>query len=486
MSITQNLTDKMTPVESEDPSPIPNSITPVLKPIPDSVPEQDEEPQPSPAPNTSVDSLPESDTETEDTTDSNVTEIAQTASPGGEPEQPVTPKVDPTTEAIPAPTPEPTVESTAAPVPEQSSAPSPEVTPEPSTEPVPEPSVDPIPEQSSTPETQKDFTYYSVTVCGITVKVLEFDPQDYTASMVLAHDKLYCDEAAADIVKRNNGYLAVNGAFFNSYSDGDLTIHASMVHNGEVLRIDSAYNPYRPAFVIDTMGNASIEFLKINQIVTLIKDGKAVDQLAYVGKNVAMSETDGARMICTRIFGDVVTGTIAKAVVADENGIILAVYKEPTTNILIPETGFVLFERKIRHQWETFFDVCEVGDQLDVSVVYEGSSTQEIAVLLSCGPTLVKNNGAYAAANTFEQEGFFDPKVTSYSAVRMAIGVKADGTVVIASTTAKITTMGQIMAELNCETAMNLDGGASSALYADGWEISAGRKLSNMLIFTKK
>jgi len=207
--------------------------------------------------------------------------------------------------------------------------------------------------------------------------------------------------------------------------------------------------------------------------------------LDLVGKNFALGEADGARMIYTRIFGETVTGTIAKAVVVDENGIIVAVYKEPTTNIPIPETGFILFERKVRHQWEVFFDLCEIGDRIDVSVVFEGSSTQEIDTLLSCGPTLVKDGAAYASKSTFDQEGFYDPKATSYSAARMAIGIKEDGTVMIVSTSAKMTTLGKIMAELGCRTAMNVYGGASSALYADGWRISAGRKLSNMLVFEK-
>ena len=85
-----------------------------------------------------------------------------------------------------------------------------------------------------------------------------------------------------------------------------------------------------------------------------------------------------------------------------------------------------------------------------------------------------------------EQEGFYEAKVVSQKAARMAIGVKADGTVVIVSGSAKMADLGEIMAELDCVRAMNLDGGASSALYADGWKVSAGRDLSNMLVFRKK
>ena len=63
------------------------------------------------------------------------------------------------------------------------------------------------------------------------VKVLEFDPLDYETSLVIARDMLYHNEPASNMVSRSDGYLAVNGAFFDCYSGGDLTIRATMIHN---------------------------------------------------------------------------------------------------------------------------------------------------------------------------------------------------------------------------------------------------------------
>ena len=400
------------------------------------------------------------------------------------------PSVEPSPEPSAEPSPEPSVEPSPEPSAEPSPEPSVEPSPEPSAEPSPEPSAEPSPEPSAeptpTPEVQDGFAYYTTTVHETSLKVLEFDPTLYDTELVIADDRFYNNEPAKDMVARSNGYLAVNGAFFECYSGGDMTIHAAMVQNGELIRIDNAYKPYRPAFVIDSNGNASIEFIKINQSVALVKNGEEVDRFDNVGKNFALAENDGARMIYTRIFGDVVPGTMAKAAVVDENGVIVAVYKEATADIPIPETGFVLCERMVRGVWETFFDTCEIGDTLAVYVEYEGSSTQEIHTLLSCGPTLVKDGAAYASKSAMEQEGFFEAKVVSQKAARMAIGVKADGTVVIVSASAKMTNLSEIMAQLGCVSAMNLDGGASSALYADGWKVNAGRDLSNMLVFRKK
>lgn len=349
---------------------------------------------------------------------------------------------------------------------------------------VPPLSVNQIPEPPKTFAAPKS---YSTTVAGIRVTVAEFNPQNgYKASAVLANNKLYSSENAANIVSRSNGVVAVNGAFFNCYTGGDLTTHATIINRGKLLRLDPANTPYKPTFVVDTNGKASIEFLTIHQTVSLIRDGQVLGTpLTNVGTNFALGEGDSTDMIYTREFGSVVPGTVANAAVADENGIVTKVYKGTTTNVPIPEKGFVLFERVVRHQWDTFLTTCEVGDKIERTLEYEGSSTQNVDVALSCGPTLVKNGQAYGSAATYAQEGFSEAKVVSASAGRMAIGVKADGTVVIASGTATMQKMSSVMAGLGCKTAMNLDGGASAALYANGWKISAGRNLSNMLIFSK-
>lgn len=343
---------------------------------------------------------------------------------------------------------------------------------------------------SEIPEAKKAYVapkYYTTTVAGIKANVVEFNPQNgYKSSAVLANNKLYSSENAANIVSRNNGVVAVNGAFFNCYSGGDLTTHATIINNGSLVRLDTANTPYKPTFVVDSNGKASIEFLKVHQTVSLYRNGEKIhSDLTDVGTNFALGNNDSTDMIYTRAFGTVVPGTVANAAVVDANGIVTKVYKGTTNNVPIPENGYVLFERVVRHQWDTFLTTCEVGDKIVRTLSYEGSSTQNIVTALSCGPTLVKGGAAYGNATTYAQEGFSEAKIVSASAGRMAIGVKADGTVVIVNATGTMPQMSKVMVGLGCKTAMNLDGGASAALYANGWKINAGRQLSNMLIFSK-
>ena len=68
-----------------------------------------------------------------------------------------------------------------------------------------------------------------------------------------------------------------------------------------------------------------------------------------------------------------------------------------------------------------------------------------------------------------------------------SIGLKSDGTVVMASANCDLQGLGKIMQALGCQTAMNLDGGASAALYVGGSaRVTEGRALSHLIIFTAK
>ncbi len=333
-------------------------------------------------------------------------------------------------------------------------------------------------------------TKFSKSAGGVSVTGVEFNPQNgYTAQAVLANNKLYSTESAAGIAKRTGAYVAVNGAFYQCYSPNQsdyLTTYSTLINNGQILRLDNTFAPYKPTFVVDSNGKASIEFCKILQSVTHTRDGEVIEAPGTDQIGLNLSVSDGTKMIATKAFGSKIPGTVLNAAVADANGIVTKVYHN-AKDVPIPQTGFVLYERKMRSQWDTLVGSCQVGDKLEVSVKYEGCSTQDVVTALSCGPTVVKNGKPYGNASTYKQEGFTDTHVTGGSAARMAIGVKKDGTVVIAHASCTLSQLGSAMAALGCQTAMNLDGGASCALYLQGAAVvPAGRAMSNMLVFAKK
>ncbi len=335
----------------------------------------------------------------------------------------------------------------------------------------------------------KEPTVFSKTVAGHSVTGVEFDPRSgYGAQVALANDKLKSTESAGSIVSRKNAYIAVNGSFFNCYSGGDNTTFATIVSGGKLLRADSYAGAKKPTFVIDQDGKASIDYFRTCfQMTYTDQNGKVIEEdKLHIGCNIELHDGDGTKMVYTSAFGKTIPRKVLNAAAVDEDGIVTKVYHN-ASNVPIPSKGFILFERALRYEGEVVISRIKVGDRVDLKTVFDEGKTTDIQTALSCGPTVVKNGKPYGNASTYRDEGQTDPHVISESGSRMAIGVKKDGKVVIAHTSGTLRELSQVMAGLGCETAMNLDGGASCALWAKGsCLVPAGRNMSNMLVFTKK
>ena len=112
-----------------------------------------------------------------------------------------------------------------------------------------------------------------------------------------------------------------------------------------------------------------------------------------------------------------------------------------------------------------------------------GFPMEEITAMVSGGPRLVENG---AICTTLEP-GFQEARFTSAVTPRTALGKLADGKLVIVSTgSASIQQLRELMLQLGCVEAVNLDGGGSTALAYQGKLIrSPGRELTTTLqIFT--
>ena len=349
------------------------------------------------------------------------------------------------------------------------------------------------PEEPEEPVTADGITTQSYPVLGTTVNIVSFHPEDgFEADVILANDQLYSSEAASSMVKRSGAAVAVNGTYFNN---SDLGVLSSFVRDGKVLRIENAHSQYKPYFVVDSEGNCSFQNMKILQTAALSRDGTAVPEavLEEVGCNYRLAEDDGTRMVYTREYGETVPGTMEAAVICDGSGTVVRVvdswYGE---EIDIPEEGFVLCERHRRDKdyttkWETFFEEASVGDTVTLSVNYEGSQVQDIRTAFCAGPTIVKDGRPYGNAQTYQQEGFTDRKILYGLTARIGLGVKEDGTVVIITATTTLFGLSTLMAAAGCRDAMNLDGGASTALYGNGEALATPvRKLTHMVVFFKK
>ena len=112
-------------------------------------------------------------------------------------------------------------------------------------------------------------------------------------------------------------------------------------------------------------------------------------------------------------------------------------------------------------------------DQLDKRTLRLGMQT---------GPTLVRNG---KIALNLRSEGFH----ISGCATRMALGLTADHKLVIVAINAPVSfaKLATTMLVAGCTSAVCLDGGSSSALFAEGKiRVSPGRKLVSLLVVFSK
>lgn len=106
--------------------------------------------------------------------------------------------------------------------------------------------------------------------------------------------------------------------------------------------------------------------------------------------------------------------------------------------------------------------------------------------VLACGPTLLLDG---QVAIHPEEQQFRDPHVLN-PAGRVAVGITKDRVllIVVIKSAVSLKKLAEIMQALGAYEAMNLDGGASMALYhkSHGVLVSPGRKLTNLLVVYDK
>lgn len=320
---------------------------------------------------------------------------------------------------------------------------------------------------------------------GYGASYVEFDPQFFTAKIALANGKLDSSAPYSSILSGQNAYIAVDGAVFNT---GSLSTYGSFISNGKVLRIlrpNPGATP-EPCFVTDSSGKASIQWINIEQTVTRTGQDGTPMSIKNVGVNTSVGSADGSRMIYTREYASTVSGNVAYALAVDNSGTITNVYQSKS-NVPVPASGYLLFTRMKRDEWtDRYFTQAKVGDKMERTFNYNGSTTQDVKTLISCGPTVLKKGSVY---KNYAAEGFDSSSNVLGGGSHMLIGVKPNGRVVIANASGSQDSMGNIMKNLGCTSAINLDGGASTYLYCKSPAKTInglGRNLTNMLVFSQK
>ena len=306
--------------------------------------------------------------------------------------------------------------------------------------------------------------------------VIRFNPQKtgWGLCPALADGTIMHRRTVSRIAARHNAYGAINGGFFakNGPPLGMLVI------DGEWIK-PPLYS--RAVLGITTDGNYTIANVDF--------DGKLeFDGLGFLPTD-ALNEghtTDDGIVVFTERWGPLVTGAPGKtrlAVTAD--GLVAAVYPAGV-DVPIPEGGYVISGNGRRA--ETLANICQgtkVKLHLKTSPLWPN-----LRHAIGGGPVLVVD-GQVCVNGQAER---FRSDVTASCRPRSAVGLAANGEVILLAVQNPGMTLKELaatMVKLGARSAMNLDGGGSTAIVVGGQLLNdpsdgCERAVSNAVLVVKK
>ncbi|MEK8130120.1 phosphodiester glycosidase family protein [Paenibacillus filicis] len=315
---------------------------------------------------------------------------------------------------------------------------------------------------------------------SFTVQTVTVDVKDPSLEVVpvLAEGGIGHDEPLSSIVQREQALAAVNGTFFNAYEknnyirypNGALLADGELIHSGD-----------NQMLVIGPDKVPDIRKLSLGVALKVAHD-KDTYTVRPWGVNKYYGEDNHDQTIWfTDDFGGWIGFDRGTKIVV-EAGRITRITPDA---VPVPAGGNVLFLGDSANNRTHVLPRLHVGDSVIVEqqTSGEGEDVQSDGWLaaLGAGPRLVTDG---AVDVDFDRDGFDDPRITQSAAVRSFVGVDGEGRLVFGTvSTATIRELAGVAVQLGLTKAMNLDGGASSGLYADGKMLTApGRSLSNALI----
>lgn len=301
-----------------------------------------------------------------------------------------------------------------------------------------------------------------------TVKVVRVPLRDYRMKVGLAHGRVGGTQSLAGIAQREGAVAAINGSFFNAYTrsvikppyhhlfTGGETVH--LANTGTTLGFDAGGNYRMDTVRFKLQGNTG---------------GGA--WYAYFMNRPA--DTTSAAILYNRYWTGARTPARGRQVLV-QNDTVKAVTGD---GLPMPVKGYVLLfaggEEYLAGRFRTGAP-CRFRLTIEAEDAVFWRGVQEA---LGCGPRLVKDG---AIALNPRAEGFNDPKILTLACQRSAVGVtKAGELLLVTCPAATIRQLAGVMRALGSRDAMNLDGGASSGLWAHGQYLTTpGREISNALL----
>lgn len=172
------------------------------------------------------------------------------------------------------------------------------------------------------------------------------------------------------------------------------------------------------------------------------------------------------------------------------------VYKS-SENMVLPKNGYIIYYGKEACDDKYISDRFQEGRTVELELVlskktkdgfvtetsfdYNGEKIPytKVTEIISAGPLLIENSKSVYETYVKGMEA----KMTTGAGARTLIGINKSNQLVMVTTSGTMAQVTGIMQDLGCTDAFNLDGGASSAMYANGkYYRNAGRALNTVFL----
>lgn len=318
---------------------------------------------------------------------------------------------------------------------------------------------------------------YSLPSGKVTADVIYVNLQNPAVRVKVAtanNNSIGTTEPFSSIVASSTAKVIVNANFFEAYAQTPYPV-GHVMSDGE--------------FLYGVSGMYSFGFTDNNEIKVgspaLFFTVKAVNGTTWPCYELnSASQSDDNSIMYTPAFGASVTAKCPAMVVTVQNLTITDVQNISTgQSIPIPQDGYIMFLGK-NYTSTHYFTAPAVGTSVSMAPTpfvpdSEGFTMDNVTNIVSGGPRLVKQGDICTTLEAFYNEARF----TTLATTRTAIGKDANGNLIIISTPkATINQLRELMHTLGCIDAINLDGGASTALALNGKILRApGRNLATTL-----
>lgn len=287
-------------------------------------------------------------------------------------------------------------------------------------------------------------------------------------------------EELKNLAVRRKADFAVNGTFFEAYDkEGDPQEPlGNLIANGEAVHLGS----YGTTIGFTADGRALMDTLRIKVQGGGNGSYNYPDNWYATFMNRTPNPDGNSSILFTPARGAKLGFAYGKAIVV-KAGVVTRIVEDE--DVAIPRDGFVIVLNGAEKR--SLGGKFEVGKRIHYRLKYVDIDGKEIdwgdvVTAVGAGPRVLKDGKVY---NDALREGFKEAKILTSPASRSGIGIRKDGSVVIVTVNkATIKDLGEILRAVGAVQGMNLDGGASSGLFAAGRMLTTpGRQISNSLLF---